>query len=298
MKELFNRLNRYLRQPYAAEYRPLATIVLVSTIVLFILGVVQPFGIANVKGMEYVGILTFSVVGTIAGILINFYLLPHCFKAYYAPDNQTVGKHILHNILSALCTAVCVGLAGLVYAWFYYHIPPNRMMGQFIGLFTAVIIIFPIPGIILTIWTHSRMLSAHLREAQKMNERLMRKAQREHIAANTPSVVLSGSTKDSIELPVEDLLYLEAFGNYIKVFYRQDNKVKQKLLRATIKQMEESLQPFPVIVRCHRAFLVNSTHILSVKGNSQGYRLTFADTEEEVPVSRAYAKAIQQTINN
>lgn len=262
------------------------------------LGVVQPFGIDRLKGMDFAWVLIYSVGGSIAGISLSLYVLPLCFRSFFAPSRLTIGRHILANLLSGFFTAVCVGVGGMLCIHFYYHTSFDKLVGNFIGLFTAVLFIFPIPSIILAVWTHSRMLSARLQEAQEMNERLERKAQHDQPTTGTPVVILSGSTKDSMELPVESLLYLEAFGNYIKVFYRENGKVKQKLLRTTIKQMEESLQSYPAIVRCHRAFLVNSTNVLCVKGNSQGYHLRFADTDEEVPVSRAYAKAIQQSVGN
>ena len=78
--------------------------------------------------------------------------------------------------------------------------------------------------------------------------------------------------------------------------YRKENVTKQKLLRATIKQMEDKLQQYPSVIKCHRAFLVNLNNIKSVKGNSQGYRLVFDGTEEEVPVSRAYTKELKEQI--
>ena len=114
------------------------------------------------------------------------------------------------------------------------------------------------------------------------------------LSANGPSVLLAGSTKERLLLPPETLLYLEACGNYVKIFYEAEGKPKQKLLRATIKQMEDALQPYPFILRCHRAFLVNTGQVVRVRGNSQGYRLQFRQTEEEVPVSRAYTGRIRE----
>lgn len=52
----------------------------------------------------------------------------------------------------------------------------------------------------------------------------------------------------------------------------------------------------PFIIRCHRAFLVNIRMVVKVDGNSQGYKLNLEGCEEEVPVSRAYAKEVKALI--
>ena len=97
-------------------------------------------------------------------------------------------------------------------------------------------------------------------------------------------------------------LYAEAKGNYVKVGYRSDSdkekKITWRLLRATMKQAEEAVSACPFIIRCHRAFLVNIRMVVKVDGNSQGYKLNLEGCEEDVPVSRAYAKEVKALIEN
>ncbi len=50
--------------------------------------------------------------------------------------------------------------------------------------------------------------------------------------------------------------------------------------------------PFYLSVR-HRAFLVNIRMVVKIDGNSQGYKLNLEGCEEDVPVSRAYAKEVK-----
>ncbi len=65
------------------------------------------------------------------------------------------------------------------------------------------------------------------------------------------------------------------------------------MLRATIRQIEEQLAPCGRIIKTHRAFLVNAGRIVSISGNSQGYRLTLPFVTDQVPVSRAYARELR-----
>ena len=91
-------------------------------------------------------------------------------------------------------------------------------------------------------------------------------------------------------------IYVEAEGNYVKIVYRKNEKCTQKMLRATMKQVEEVSRPFSYIVKSHRAFLVNLCAVSKVSGNSQGYRLFLYDCEDSIPVSRAYSKEVKMLI--
>ena len=65
-----------------------------------------------------------------------------------------------------------------------------------------------------------------------------------------------------------------------------------------MKQVEEAVSAAPFIVRCHRAFLVNTRRVVRADGNSQGYKLSLEGCEEAVPVSRAYAKEVKRLIES
>lgn len=293
-----NKLKQFLNRPYSMEIRPSYTILVVTAIVLFVLGILQPFGINETKSANFIGILAFSGIGTIIGLIISIYILPYIFRSFYSPETWTIGKTILHYLLIMCIIGISVGLSGVIYNWIYFQVPPNKSLNTFIGLFFAVLIIFPIPGIISSVWVHNRMLAAVLREAQEMNDHLMARLHSQKTYDEGSQLVLTGITKESLEVLPENLLYIEAYGNYVKVNYLNDEKNRQKLLRVTIKQMEESLHDYSTIIRCHRAFLVNTDNIINVKGNSQGYRLTLRSTNEEIPVSRAYSRALKEQIEH
>ena len=120
--------------------------------------------------------------------------------------------------------------------------------------------------------------------------------------SSSEALVFAGGTKEMLEVKAGDFLYAEAKGNYVKVGYRSDSdkekKITWRLLRATMKQAEEAVSACPFIIRCHRAFLVNIRMVVKVDGNSQGYKLNLEGCEEEVPVSRAYAKEVKALIEN
>ncbi|MDR0748851.1 MAG: LytTR family transcriptional regulator [Tannerellaceae bacterium] len=287
-----NRLLRYLNRPlpHPAILNRWRIVVIPSLIVLFILGIFQPFGIGKMITGS-LAVLAGFVFVTVIGISIVAYIFPLLFKRFYS-GNWTVGKNLLNSILIVFT----ISLGNTCYhCWLTwndssYHWKNVSVLFLFYLAITFLVSI--VPFAIIAFLQHNHSLSRRLQEVQELNKKLAEKTPSLQTVYTSEPIILSGHTKDSIELHPEQLIYLEAYGNYVKVNYAESRQVKQKLLRTTIKQMEDELAPIPFIIRCHRAFLVNIEQIASVKGNSQGYKVTFDYPIEEIPVSRAYAKKL------
>lgn len=294
MKQLLHRIIRFLKQPLWLNDNRKSVVFAATAIVVGVLALLQPFGISRAKGFDFFIQLVASGLGTFIGCSISMFLIPALFKNYYL--NWTIGKEIIQNFITVISIGLMNGLVMFLLSVLYYGYSLSSFTNTFITLFIATIVLSPIPIIILHIWSYNTKLKANLEEAQELNSRIVRQPLEENITDDSKLITLSGITKESITTPVEDLLYLEAFGNYVKVFYRWEKTIKQKMLRATIKQMEDQLQDYPSVIRCHRAFLVNISLITGVKGNSQGYRLSFKYSDQEIPVSRAYTKQLKQEL--
>jgi|GEM_PF-4265703 Response regulator of the LytR/AlgR family len=108
--------------------------------------------------------------------------------------------------------------------------------------------------------------------------------------ADPLAIMLTGQTKESLSVRPENILYIEADGNYVNVCYLLDAEVTSKLLRSPIKQMETMLQDRPHFIRCHRTFIVNAHQVSHVKRSAQGYQLCLRHTQTKISVSRSYVK--------
>ena len=104
------------------------------------------------------------------------------------------------------------------------------------------------------------------------------------------SIVLHASTRERLRLIADDILYIAAEDNYSRVVWTDGSKRREKVLRSTLKQMEEQLAGRDML-RCHRSYLVNCSRY-SLEGDSRGYKLSSVDDPEMLPVSRAYSKRI------
>jgi DNA-binding LytR/AlgR family response regulator len=109
-------------------------------------------------------------------------------------------------------------------------------------------------------------------------------------------LTLTGTTNESVTLKLQDLLYIEAVGNYLKVCHLSDGRVRTDMLRATMKQMDEALCRYPVIVRCHRAFLVNLSQVERVVAKSGTMQLVVRHCDDTIPVSRSNMAGVKESI--
>ena len=300
---LMGKLAELWRSPYPTFYQRWKAVVIPSVIIFLILYILQPFGISQIKnGVFWVVGGSALIAAGASGVFI--YLLPALFPTYYKEQNWTLGKYVLNLLLMLLLIAVGV--------WAYQ----SWLMGMwldkqlfFVALFW-VMVLAPFPTVFFLMWNRNLQLTRNLKEATEMNAHLSRRVSPEAGTADLEDkesssdemLVFSGGTKEMLEIKAGNFLYAEAKGNYVKVGYRSDldkeKKVTWRLLRATMKQAEEAVSACPFIIRCHRAFLVNIRMVVKVDGNSQGYKLNLEHCEEEIPVSRAYAKEVKALIEN
>jgi DNA-binding LytR/AlgR family response regulator len=82
------------------------------------------------------------------------------------------------------------------------------------------------------------------------------------------------------------LLFAKADGNYIELTKSNGNQITTEVKRISLTQFETQIKDYPHFFRCHRTYLVNMFKIEKVTGNSQGYLLSFNETNIKIPVSR------------
>lgn len=148
-----------------------------------------------------------------------------------------------------------------------------------------------------------RYLTAELEETRQLNEQLQRfnAATPTNVSADneTPSstVTLTGTTSETVTLQIQNLLYIEAIGNYVKVYQWLDNHIHSDMLRATSKQIEEDLLAYPMVVRCHRAFLINLSQVDEIISKSGSMQLLIKHSRDSIPVSRSNMASVKKAIH-
>jgi DNA-binding LytR/AlgR family response regulator len=100
-----------------------------------------------------------------------------------------------------------------------------------------------------------------------------------------------------LTINIDSLYYLESEDNYIKIYYKHNDKIASYLLRCKTKLVEQMLQGTGM-VRCHRSYIVN---IAKIKFVGESHRMHFItmddDTIKQIPVSKSYYTALLESLN-
>ena len=169
-----------------------------------------------------------------------------------------------------------------------------------LSLYTVfkIVLFSSFPSVILKLADVNKSLRDQLKHMVEKNIKMGRQVGEEEQGIRAPELISSDTKSDKIELDPDDIMLVKSADNYVKIFYREEEKVKQKMLRKTISNMYDQLRKYPEFLRCHRTSIVNSQYIVSLKNNYRGYSLELLDYEEEIPVSRQYLLTVKEYLNS
>lgn len=278
------------------------------------LGVFKPFGLSAWRWEAYVHLLLIWVLGFgvcfLTEVILRFIAkMPRSYE-------QGVDYIIRRNLWFQLINTPLVSLMICLYRHFVLsdRVPNNQLSWS--NYFETLAIIAFISFAIGLYWRfkfRSRYLATELEETRQLNEQLKAvqaqaesKVQSLEAAMNQPkealdeqpsdSLTLTGTTSEKIALNISDLLFIETVGNYVKVCHLRNGQVRTDMLRATSKQMEDDLHHYPMIVRCHRAFLVNLAQVEQIISKSGSMQLIIKHSHDNIPVSRSNVSIIKAAI--
>lgn len=87
----------------------------------------------------------------------------------------------------------------------------------------------------------------------------------------------------------EAVLYVAAEANYLKIYYIESGRIKEFMLRNSMKSIEGN-NSAKFLVRCHRSYFINPHRVRVLSRSRDGY--IFAELDQEslppVPVSKQY----------
>ncbi len=291
---------KYLNRPYPQYGKPCQIILFSVVFVVLMLIVFEPFHY-RLDSIVQFGILIHFVLITVLGTAIPLILFPKIFKRFYVPDKWTIGKHIVNNLLLILLLSIEVILYEQV---LLPGLTIEHTSASFLGegyariILTDLLVAFSIaiaPIGFTFVLTRIGILNRNLQDALVLNKVLSDRI-KSTIKEDEKTITLNGSTKEQLETIPDNILYIEAADNYMDIYYSEEREIRHKLLRSTIKQIEEQLRDYSFFVRCHRAYIVNVNHINNIEGNAQGYKLKLLNVSKEIPVSRTYMQVLKEKI--
>jgi len=266
------------------------------------IAIFKPFGLEMWQWQAYVHLLALFALG-MSSCFLSEAILKFIVRMPRSYD-QGVSYIISRNLRFQLINTPLVSLFICLYRHIAmsHQVESNKLsLSNFLETLAIIAFLSFAIGLYWRFKFRSRYLAAELEETRQLNEHL-KKTQNALVKGDAPQeasdtqVVLSGTTNESVSLDITNLLYIEAVGNYVKVCQLLDGNVKTDMLRATSKQMEENLQAYPLIVRCHRAFLVNLGQVEQIVSNSRTMQLVMKHSHDAIPVSRSNMSQIKEAI--
>lgn len=93
------------------------------------------------------------------------------------------------------------------------------------------------------------------------------------------------------------ILYIQAEENYVNINYIENDRVKEFVLRSSMKALDEICQDHG-LVRCHRSFYINPARIKVLRKDKDGimYAELDADDVRTIPVSKTYYRILSDVL--
>ncbi len=266
-------------------------------IIAFLLWFFAPFGLNSAPpfGLRVIIAAQFGFITFLGSMFCLISLLLLRAVAWVKEENWTVGKEVLWLLFNFIVIGFMNFTFVVFKGWSAFDLGDVVKM-QFITLFVGI---WPVSvGVVLK---HNRLL----KEALQSAEGLRLQWKQEHIDLNDRSkdsssvdytdnidVTILGSNRgEKLNFQLNDLLFIQASGNYLEVYLKNAPSFRPVLLRNTISDMENQLSRFSNIKRCHRSYMVNLGNAQEVQASAQGLSIVFSDLNRQIPVSKTYANS-------
>ena len=302
--------------------------VISTTFVAVALAIFKPFGLDAWQWQAYVHLVAIWALGLVVcmitdSVMKNIIRMP---RAY----DKGVGYIIQRNLWFQLINTPLIALTICLYRHFMLsdRVEGNRLsLANFLETLLIIAFCSFAIGLYWRFKFRSKYLAAELEETRLLNEQLKKMQQPPSVpieeGSATPQaldsisnhqdsdatplslrkggneiITLTGTTNETVTLQIADLLYSEAVGNYVKVYQIRDEQVRNDMLRATSKQIEDELAEFSMIIRCHRAFLVNLQQVERIISKSGSMQLLIKHSHDYIPVSRSNMSKVKDIIKS
>jgi len=284
-----------------------------SAFMVLALAIFKPFGLEVWQWQAYIHLLAIFALGLFSCFLTEV-ILRYIVRMPRSYD-RGVSYIISRNLRFQCINTPLVSLFICLYRHFAMSslVEGNKLsLSNYLETLVIVAFLSFAIGLYWRFKFRSRYLAAELEETRLMNEQLKKlqnsgqDSQIKEVDTRLDSqITLEGTTNEHVSLEISNLLYIEAVGNYVKVLSlkatkgavsKRDDEVQTNMLRATMKQMEDALQTYPMIVRCHRAFMVNLSQVEQISSNSRAMQLVMRHSHDAIPVSRSNVNKLKNLL--
>lgn len=278
-------MSNFLNKPYPfnddLKYNS-KLIFFISIGVLAFLYLFQPLDVSLMDNKHKLYVVVGLGAVTFLSLSLNLLILPSLFPGIFIKRIWNIKKEILWNLW--ILSTISVGYS------LYYRLLDIFSVDFRMVLGLIIIAIIPITGLIIV--NRNRMLRHNLRLSERINKKLNDNKLIEEKLVHFESDYV----KDNLSIKVSLLLLIRAANNYIEVFWKEGDVVKNHMIRTSLLKAEELLKEHKFIFKCHRSYMVNVNYIDKIEGNVQGYKLFFENLDFSIPVSKNFVFKLKELI--
>jgi len=254
-------------------------IIYTAVFALVFINIYQPFGSRSWFQVSEIKYFLFSSLIILTGVLVV--VVSRIIMFYYAR------KHVIYVRQYAVWILVEILAMSLFYTlletFAFDDARSFREMMKQSVINTSLVLLLPY----FTLWLYFA-----LRDKNKKLEQLSHEL--EVHDQPTKGILNFFDEKKELRLSVlsEQVFWIEAADNYIKIHYLNKGKLSAFMVRNTLKVVEESLANSSM-VRCNRSTIVNFDHVKILRKEKEGILLGL-DNENipDIPVSKTYAEKV------
>ena len=269
--------------PFTDDLKYTTRLIFFISIGVFVfLWLFQPFDISLLDTKKkYYLMLGFGFI-TFLSLSLNLLFIPSLFPKKFSSAVWNIKKEIFWNLW--ILFTILVG-------YFFYTNALGVMKFNFYTVIKLILTsILPISGLIIV--NHNKMLRSHLKLADELNKKL-----KEHKQGQEKVIhFVSDYQKDSLAIKVSTLLIIRSADNYIEIFWKEGELIRNQMVRCSMINAEEVVKEHKFIFKCHRSYMVNINYIERFEGNSQGYKLFFESINFPIPVSKSSASRLRELL--
>lgn len=212
--------------------------------------------------------LAIFALAALSVVLMLLFIFPKLFNSFYLKHKHGIGYNLLFSGLLISLAIVKYGVYSL-----QYNLP----------FFSKQLLIFL--GVEILILTLSTLIVMYATKGDEKHQTPQQEIElpKEKIAY----LAIKGDLlNENLSLPLKELLYIKSSDNYSEFYFISPEGIQNKLLRLTLKSVEEQISNNSII-RCHKSYIVNTTHVKSISGNANNAKLHFKSHDITLPVSRS-----------
>ncbi len=228
----------------------------------------------------------------LTGIFFIFMMLVYVvITHFFAQSSSSIKESILSSYVRGFILMVLSSIALTFYLRYV------GMVNMSFFTFFKILAISLVPPVAISLHDTIQKLKKHNAALIIAGEKERKQVERneEDLLSRTIELKSEGG-RDIFKLIVSDIIYVVSADNYVEIVFKENEHFEKKLLRNTLKNLQQLLTPYSNFIRCHRTCLVNIHYIDQLRRSYNNYWITLKGADQKLPVSRQYLLNVREVV--